>query len=78
MCSKYAKFTASIIKTNHIFGTLLAHFAPKLGHFLFFEVLLQKTKNRYKPLFIRLIAILIFGRDEWTRTTDPHLIRVVL
>ena len=19
-----------------------------------------------------------FGRDEWTRTTDPHLIRVVL
>ena len=20
----------------------------------------------------------VFGRDEWTRTTDPHLIRVVL
>ena len=78
MCCKYAKFTASILKTNHISGTLLAHFAPKLGHFLFFGVKMRKTKNRYKPLFIRLIAICNFGRDEWTRTTDPHLIRVVL
>lgn len=49
MCCKYAKFTASILKTNHIFGTLLAHFAPILGHFFVFEGEIAENKNRYKP-----------------------------
>ena len=55
-------------------GTLAYPSSPKISGL----TPLIPTNCKKKHPTKRLGVILAVGRNEWTRTTDPHLIRVVL